>query len=63
LQLKRTLQLSAAEAGALNVQINEDDFKSVCDMFPSFDGEVIRSLLQANNGNKEITIEKIIEMS
>lgn len=58
--LARTLRISAEEA---EYKVNEEEFKSLCEMFPTFDVEVVRSSLIANNGNKETTIEKLIEMS
>lgn len=59
-ELARTLRISAEEA---EYKVNEEEFKSICDMFPSFDKEVVRTSLIVNNGNKETTIEKLIEMS
>jgi hypothetical protein len=31
-------------------------------MFPSFDLEVIKSLMESNGGNKEATIESLLNM-
>lgn len=58
--LARTLRISAQEA---EYKVDEEVFKSLCEMFPSFDVEVVRSSLIVNHGNKEITIEKLLEMS
>ena len=59
--LNRALQISASElAKSSNSEV---DLKNLKDMFPDFEFEVIKSLLEANKGNKEATIESILEMS
>lgn len=60
--LNRALQISASESES-NYSCSEVDLKNLKDMFPDFDIEVIKSLLEAKKGNKEATIESILEMS
>lgn len=60
--MNRAIQLSATESASLN-SFSDDDLKNLKEMFPTFDLEVIKSLLEANSGNKEATIESILQMS
>lgn len=41
----------------------EEEFKQVKDMFPNLEDDIIRSVFAANNGNKETTINSLLQMS
>ncbi|PAV58253.1 hypothetical protein WR25_11909 isoform B [Diploscapter pachys] len=45
------------------VQITEEDLKEFADMFPSVDKEVVKCILEEKRGNKEATVNALLEMT
>ncbi|XP_053200479.1 toll-interacting protein B-like [Panonychus citri] len=56
-QLQQQQQLSN------QVMITEDEVDQICEMFPNVDREVIRNILEDQNGNKERTINALIQVN
>ena len=47
----------------IQVTITEEEVNQICEMFPNVDREVIRSILEDQNGNKERTINALIQVN
>ncbi len=44
-------------------EYTDGDVMAIREMFPDFDEEIIKSILEANGGHKENTINQLLQMS
>jgi toll-interacting protein len=47
----------------LVVLFTEEALNELCELFPNIEREVVKSVLEANRGNKEASANALVEMS